>query len=33
VAEAAPVCVLLACNDSSYMTGAMIPVTGCRPML
>jgi NAD(P)-dependent dehydrogenase (short-subunit alcohol dehydrogenase family) len=32
-AELAPVYVLLACGDSSYMTGAMIPVTGGRPML
>src|SRR3954453_5297653 len=32
-AELAPVYVLLACNDSSYMTGALIPVTGGRPML
>jgi NAD(P)-dependent dehydrogenase (short-subunit alcohol dehydrogenase family) len=32
-AELAPVYVLLASGDSSYMTGAMIPVTGGRPML
>lgn len=32
-AELAPIYVLLACNDSSYMTGAMVPVTGGRPML
>jgi NAD(P)-dependent dehydrogenase (short-subunit alcohol dehydrogenase family) len=32
-AELAPIYVLLASNDSSYMTGAMIPVTGGRPML
>ena len=32
-AELAPVYVLLACGDSSYITGAMIPVTGGRPML
>jgi hypothetical protein len=25
--------VLLASNDGSYITGAMIPVTGGRPML
>jgi NAD(P)-dependent dehydrogenase (short-subunit alcohol dehydrogenase family) len=32
-AELAPAYVLLACNDSSYMTGALVPVTGGRPML
>jgi NAD(P)-dependent dehydrogenase (short-subunit alcohol dehydrogenase family) len=32
-AELAPAYVLLASNDGSYMTGAMIPVTGGRPML
>jgi NAD(P)-dependent dehydrogenase (short-subunit alcohol dehydrogenase family) len=32
-AELAPVYVLLASNDSSYMSGALLPVTGGRPML
>jgi hypothetical protein len=32
-AEVAPAYVLLASNDGSYTTGAMIPVTGGRPML
>ena len=32
-AELAPAYVLLASDDGSYMTGAMIPVTGGRPML
>ncbi|MGN6549729.1 MAG: SDR family oxidoreductase [Pararhizobium sp.] len=32
-AELAPVYVLLACDDSSYMTGAIVEVTGGRPML
>jgi NAD(P)-dependent dehydrogenase (short-subunit alcohol dehydrogenase family) len=32
-AEVAPAYVLLASNDGSYITGAMIPVTGGRPML
>ncbi len=32
-AELAPAYVLLASNDGSYMTGAMVPVTGGRPML
>jgi NAD(P)-dependent dehydrogenase (short-subunit alcohol dehydrogenase family) len=32
-AEVAPVYVLLASNDGSYISGAMIPVTGGRPML
>jgi NAD(P)-dependent dehydrogenase (short-subunit alcohol dehydrogenase family) len=32
-AELAPAYVLLASNESSYMTGAVIPVTGGRPML
>jgi NAD(P)-dependent dehydrogenase (short-subunit alcohol dehydrogenase family) len=32
-AELAAVYVLLASNDGSYMTGAMVPVTGGRPML
>jgi NAD(P)-dependent dehydrogenase (short-subunit alcohol dehydrogenase family) len=32
-AELAPAYVLLASNDGSYVTGAMIPVTGGRPML
>src|SRR5712672_3125799 len=32
-AELAPAYVLLACNDGSYISGAMIPVTGGRPML
>jgi NAD(P)-dependent dehydrogenase (short-subunit alcohol dehydrogenase family) len=32
-AEVAPAYVLLASNDGSYVTGAMIPVTGGRPML
>jgi hypothetical protein len=32
-AELAPVYVLLASDDGSYIAGAMIPVTGGRPML
>ncbi|MEA2778914.1 MAG: hypothetical protein QOK29_458 [Rhodospirillaceae bacterium] len=32
-AELAPVYVLLASDDGSYISGAMIPVTGGRPML
>jgi NAD(P)-dependent dehydrogenase (short-subunit alcohol dehydrogenase family) len=32
-AELAPAYVLLASKDGSYMTGAMLPVTGGRPML
>ena len=32
-AELAPAYVLLASNDGSYITGAVIPVTGGRPML
>ena len=32
-AELAPAYVLLASEDGSYITGAMIPVTGGRPML
>src|SRR6201987_108292 len=32
-AELAPAYVLLASDDSSYISGAMIPVTGGRPML
>jgi NAD(P)-dependent dehydrogenase (short-subunit alcohol dehydrogenase family) len=32
-AELAPAYVLLASDESSYITGAMIPVTGGRPML
>jgi NAD(P)-dependent dehydrogenase (short-subunit alcohol dehydrogenase family) len=32
-AELAPAYVLLASDDGSYMSGAMIPVTGGRPML
>jgi NAD(P)-dependent dehydrogenase (short-subunit alcohol dehydrogenase family) len=32
-AELAPVYVLLASDDASYIAGAMIPVTGGRPML
>jgi hypothetical protein len=32
-AEVAPAYVLLASDDGSYMTGALIPVTGGRPML
>jgi hypothetical protein len=32
-AELAPAYVLLASDDGSYMTGAMVPVTGGRPML
>jgi NAD(P)-dependent dehydrogenase (short-subunit alcohol dehydrogenase family) len=31
-AEVAPASVLLASNDGSYITGAMIPLTGDRPM-
>jgi NAD(P)-dependent dehydrogenase (short-subunit alcohol dehydrogenase family) len=32
-AELAPAYVLLASNDGSYMTGALVPVTGGHPML
>jgi NAD(P)-dependent dehydrogenase (short-subunit alcohol dehydrogenase family) len=32
-AELAPAYVLLASDESSYISGAMIPVTGDRPML
>ena len=32
-AELAPVYVMLASAESSYITGALIPVTGGRPML
>jgi NAD(P)-dependent dehydrogenase (short-subunit alcohol dehydrogenase family) len=32
-AELAPAYVLLASDDGSYISGAMIPVTGGRPML
>ena len=32
-AELAPAYVLLASDEGSYMTGAMVPVTGGRPML
>ena len=32
-AELAPAYVLLASDDASYMTGALVPVTGGRPML
>ena len=32
-AELAPAYVLLASDEGSYMSGAMIPVTGGRPML
>jgi hypothetical protein len=32
-AELAPSYVLLASDEGSYITGAMIPVTGGRPML
>ena len=32
-AELAPVYVLLASDEASYISGAMIPVTGGRPML
>ena len=32
-AELAPAYVLLASADGSYMTGAMVPLTGGRPML
>jgi hypothetical protein len=32
-AEVAPAYVLLASNDGSYISAAMIPVTGGRPML
>ena len=32
-AELAPAYVLLASDDGGYMSGAMIPVTGGRPML
>ena len=32
-AELAPAYVLLASNDGSYMSGALVPVTGGRPML
>jgi len=31
--EVAPAYVLLASNEGSYISGAMIPVTGGRPML
>jgi NAD(P)-dependent dehydrogenase (short-subunit alcohol dehydrogenase family) len=31
-AELAPVHVLLACGDGSYISGVMIPVTGGRPI-
>lgn len=32
-AELAPVYVMLASDEASYVSGAMIPVTGGRPML
>jgi NAD(P)-dependent dehydrogenase (short-subunit alcohol dehydrogenase family) len=32
-AEVAPAYVLLASDEASYMTGALIPVTGGRPIL
>jgi len=32
-AELAPAYVLLVSDDGSYISGAMIPVTGARPML
>jgi NAD(P)-dependent dehydrogenase (short-subunit alcohol dehydrogenase family) len=32
-AELAPAYVLLASDEASYMTGALLPVTGGRPML
>jgi NAD(P)-dependent dehydrogenase (short-subunit alcohol dehydrogenase family) len=32
-AELAPAYVLLASGESSYISGALIPVTGGRPML
>lgn len=32
-AELAPIYVMLASNESSYVTGAVVPVTGGRPML
>lgn len=32
-AELAPAYVMLASTESSYITGAVIPVTGGRPML
>ena len=32
-AELAPAYVLLASNEASYITGALLPVTGGRPML
>jgi len=32
-AELAPAYVLLASDEASYMTGALIPVTGGRPIL
>ena len=32
-AELAPAYVLLASDEASYITGALIPVTGGRPML
>ncbi len=32
-ADLAGACVLLASDEGSYMTGAVIPVTGGRPML
>jgi NAD(P)-dependent dehydrogenase (short-subunit alcohol dehydrogenase family) len=31
--ELAPVYVLLACDDGSYISGARVAVTGGRPML
>lgn len=31
--ELAPAFVLLASDDGSYMTGAVVPVTGGQPML
>jgi hypothetical protein len=32
-AELAPAYVMLASNEASYITGALVPVTGGRPML
>jgi NAD(P)-dependent dehydrogenase (short-subunit alcohol dehydrogenase family) len=32
-AELASACVLLSSGEASYITGAMLPVTGDRPML
>jgi NAD(P)-dependent dehydrogenase (short-subunit alcohol dehydrogenase family) len=32
-AELAPACVWLASSKAGYITGAMLPVTGGRPML